>query len=143
MHSRPTDNHQNKGQHKTKLSQPRKTNYQYGISNHRRILSIPPAENTGEKSLLGIPAESLTHITSFLDPISLLSLALTNKQLHEHISDDSTWHRAYAYQFLGILPEGDLRHREGSNEPAFMLRRAEGTWRKEFLARWNMRRCVI
>lgn len=139
MPSRPTNNHQNKDQHRKRSSQPRKTSNQYGISGRHHTLSAVQAENAGGHSLLGIPNESLTHITSFLDPSSLFSLALTNRRLHGHVTDDNTWHRAYAYQFLGILPEDDLRHQQAR---VLMLRRVEGSWRREFLLRWDMTRCV-
>ena len=95
--------------------------------------------------LLDLPSESLTHVTSFLDPHSLLALGQTNRKLHEHIEDENTWRRAYVYQFLGIPPEGDIY---GSSSPdgtpgrALMLRREESSWRREFVHRWNLRRCV-
>ncbi|TFK69207.1 hypothetical protein BDN72DRAFT_840923 [Pluteus cervinus] len=79
--------------------------------------------------LLDIPAETLTAVTSHLDPDSLFSLAAVNKILYEHVKDENTWHRAFANQFLGISPEDDL-HR---HEKRFMLRRTELTWRKEFI----------
>ncbi|KAG1805743.1 hypothetical protein EV424DRAFT_271265 [Suillus variegatus] len=88
-------------------------------------------------SLLDIPAESLTHITSFLSPPSLLALSRTNRRLNEHINDDNTWYRAFINQFLGIGPENDLE-----NEKILLLRKSEGTWRKEFIMRHNLRRFV-
>ncbi|KZP20603.1 hypothetical protein FIBSPDRAFT_1022528, partial [Athelia psychrophila] len=85
--------------------------------------------------LLAIPSESLTHVTCFLDPASLFSLGRTNKYLHEHVVVDSTWHRAFLYQFLGILPEGDVH-----DAKSLMLRCLESSWRKEFVLRYNLRR---
>ncbi|GJE93007.1 F-box protein [Phanerochaete sordida] len=93
--------------------------------------------------LLELPAESLTHITSFLDPISLLALGRTNQRLHEHIEDENTWRRAYVNQFLGISPEGDIYESSsptGSPGKALMLRREEVTWKREFVRRWNLKR---
>lgn len=87
--------------------------------------------------LLAFPTESLTHITCFLDPPSLLALSRTNKYLNKHVEDDNTWHRAFVYQFLGILPEGDLQ-----NGRTLMLRRCENSWKKEFIIRYNLRRFV-
>lgn len=87
--------------------------------------------------LLALPSESLTHVTSFLDPHSLLALSRTNKQLYEHIKDDNTWHRAFVFQFLGIVPESNVNGIE-----SLMLRRTESTWRKEYVFRWNLRRFV-
>ncbi|KAG1773386.1 hypothetical protein EV702DRAFT_577364 [Suillus placidus] len=85
-------------------------------------------------SLLDIPAESLTHITSFLSPPSLLALSRTNRRFNEHINDDNTWYRAFINQFLGIGPENDLE-----NERILLLRKSERTWRKEFIMRHNLR----
>jgi len=87
--------------------------------------------------LLDIPAESLTHITSFLSPPSLLALSRTNRRLNEHINDDNTWYRAFINQFIGIGPENDLE-----NEKILLLRKSERTWRKEFIMRHNLRRFV-
>lgn len=121
---------------------------------NRRIQARPSHYNTrqhGPKSLhdasgaqvvlLSIPSESLTHITSFLEPPELLALAQTCNQLHAHVADDNTWRRAYAYQYLGIAPESDLRN-DASNK-ALMLRREEGSWRKEFILRYNLCRYVM
>lgn len=88
--------------------------------------------------LLDIPSESLTHITCFLEPSSLIALGRTNKYLNEHVANDNTWHRAFVYQFLGISPEGDLH-----DAKSLMLRRHESSWRKEYVLRYNLRRCVI
>jgi hypothetical protein len=85
--------------------------------------------------LLALPAESLTHITSFLDPVSLLLLAQASRRLAAHLRDDATWRRAFLCQFLGIRPEDDLQ-----GAKSLLLRRSEPTWRKEFIARWKLRR---
>ena len=77
--------------------------------------------------LLCLPSESLTNIPSFLDPISLCSLAQTNRKLYEHVSDDNTWKRAFVCQFLGILPEEDLNETR-----ALTFRSTQKTWRHEF-----------
>lgn len=84
--------------------------------------------------LLAIPSESLTHITSFLEPPSLLSLQRVNRQMYEHINDDNTWHRAFLYRYLGIVPEYDAE-----DSQILMLRRTESSWKKEFVLRYNLR----
>ena len=82
--------------------------------------------------LLAIPAESLAHITAFLDPVSLFALGRTNKVLHEHVGDDNTWHSAFACQFLGERPERpDLSQ-------SILLRRCEDTCKREFVLRSNL-----
>ncbi|KAF7357686.1 hypothetical protein MVEN_00814200 [Mycena venus] len=85
--------------------------------------------------LLCIPPESLTHITSNLDPKSLLALAQVNTRLSNHIRDDHTWHRAFVYQLLGIGPEIDLH-----NNKCLLLRRSHlGSWRQEFILHFSLR----
>ncbi|KAJ7693329.1 hypothetical protein B0H17DRAFT_1059760 [Mycena rosella] len=86
--------------------------------------------------LLHIPPESLTHITSYLDPRSLLALAQVNCRLSDHIRDDHTWHRALVYQLLGISPQSDLH-----NAKSLLLRRSHlGSWRQEFILYFSLRR---
>lgn len=87
---------------------------------------------------LDIPTENLTHITSYLDPPSLLALSGVNTALHEHVKDEHTWHRAFVYSFLGIKPEDNLDDVKG-----LMLRRSESSWKKEFIIRYNLRRCTV
>ncbi|KAH7882706.1 WD40-repeat-containing domain protein [Phlebopus sp. FC_14] len=85
--------------------------------------------------LLDVPAESLTHITSFLPPPSLLALSRTNRRLYEHIKDDNTWFRAFLNQIVGISPENDI-----DNGKLLLLRRTGNSWRKEFISRYSVRR---
>src|SRR5579863_9308348 len=84
--------------------------------------------------LLCLPSESLTNITSFLDPVSLCSLARTSRKLYEHVNDDNTWRRAFICQFLGILPEEDL-----NEVRALTFRSTQRTWRHEFGRRHMVR----
>ncbi|KAF9265067.1 hypothetical protein L218DRAFT_1076054 [Marasmius fiardii PR-910] len=79
--------------------------------------------------------ENLTHVTSYLDPASLLSLSAVNKLFNEHVRDDHTWRRAFLLNFLGIKPEADLDSSTG-----LLLRRSESSWAKEYVARCNLRR---
>ena len=92
--------------------------------------------------------ESFTHITSFLDPPSLLALSRVNQRLNAHIADDNTWRRAFCCQFLGISPEDSIHENvdsvlEASRGSALMLRREHASWKKEFVHRWNLRRYVM
>jgi F-box-like len=84
--------------------------------------------------LLLLPSESLTHITSFLDPGSLISLEETNRKLYRHVHDDNTWRRAFVYQFLGVSPENAV-----NEVNALTFRLTEKTWRREFLRRHAIR----
>jgi len=84
--------------------------------------------------LLTIPEEVLAQITSHLDPPSLQTLALVNKHLYEHVKDDGTWHRALVQQFLGIDLESELN----DSHRRLLLRREARTWRREFIARFNL-----
>lgn len=110
--------------------------HQYG--SHPKLSHSAHAENDSQGRLLNIPTESLAHITSYLDAKSLFSLGLTNKTLHEHVADDNTWRAAFLLQFLGKRPESTAS--EGS---APLLRRTEVTWKREFVFRQNLLRCVL
>ena len=85
--------------------------------------------------LILVPSETLTAITSYLDPPSLLTLAIVNIYLNGHVKDDNTWRRAFFYQFLGIGPENDL-----DDNKALLLKRTEGSWRNEFTVRYKLKR---
>ncbi|KXN90416.1 F-box/WD repeat-containing protein pof10 [Leucoagaricus sp. SymC.cos] len=84
--------------------------------------------------ILDIPAEILAGITSHLDPPTLQNLSLVNKRFHEHIKDDSIWHRAFVQQFLGISFQGELH----DCHKRLLLRREAKTWRQEFITRFNL-----
>ncbi|KAG6890853.1 hypothetical protein C0992_012239 [Termitomyces sp. T32_za158] len=86
--------------------------------------------------LLGVPSETLTGITAYLDPPSLLSLAKVHSRLASHVKNDNTWHRAFVCQFLGISPESEIH----DDDKGIMLRRSESTWRNEFIVRYKLRR---
>ena len=88
--------------------------------------------------LLDVPSETLTGITSYLDPPSLLSLGTVNGHLHKHVNNDNTWHRAFVCQFLGIGPESNVH----DNAKCLMLRRSEDSWKGELIVRYNLRRFV-
>lgn len=89
--------------------------------------------------LLEVPSETLTGITSYLDPPSLLSLARVHARLNEHVKNDNTWHRAFVCQFLGIGPESEIH----DNVRSFMLKCSESTWKGEFMLRYKLRRSVL
>lgn len=125
MPSRPFEAHQKSERTRQIHSHSYNHIAQHGKANHHDLL-------------LRVPSETLTHITSSLEPPSLLALAQTNRQLHAHVKDDNTWRRAYVYQYLGISPEADLRDDEGRK--GLMLRRAETSWRKELIVRYTLRR---
>lgn len=81
--------------------------------------------------LMSLPGESLTHITTYVDdPPSLFALSRVNRRLRDHIADDNTWYRVFAFHFLGIGPESDPQE-----EQKLLLRRTESTWKKEFVQR--------
>ncbi|KAF8266086.1 hypothetical protein EI94DRAFT_1733990, partial [Lactarius quietus] len=85
--------------------------------------------------LLSLPSESLTHITSFLDPLSLHSLSLTCQKFYEHVSDDNTWHRAFVCQIFGVAPESAL-----TDCRPLTFRSTGKTWKGEFVRRDIVRR---
>ena len=129
-----SQNTQNKDipKHRTTLSH--KHHSQHGRYISRSIF----APRNVSSALLDLPSESLTHVTSYLDPASLFVLGGLNKRLHEHVEDDNTWRRAYVYQFLGIKPEDDIH--DGGSPDVLMLRREETSWKREFVFRCNLRR---
>ena len=88
--------------------------------------------------LILVPSETLTAITSYLDPPSLFALAAVNIYLNGHVKDDNTWRRAFFYQFLGIGPENDL-----DDNKALLLKRTESSWRNEFTVRYKLKRSFL
>lgn len=88
--------------------------------------------------LHGLPVETLTAVTSHLDPDSLDSLSLVNKRLHQHIKDETIWYRAFANHFLDVHPEDDLLN----PEKRLLLRRTESSWRREYVVHYRLMRCV-
>jgi hypothetical protein len=85
--------------------------------------------------LLDLPNESLTHITSFLDPPSLLTLSRVCQLLFRHVEDDNTWRLAFVYHYFGVSPESDAY-----DVNRLLLRRFETTWRNEFIVRFILSR---
>lgn len=93
---------------------------------------------SGLRLLLDVPEESLLHITSYLEPPSLLALGRVCKILSQHVKLDSTWLRAFATQCLAISPESDLELIENKS---LMLRRSpQQPWRDLFIARYKLLR---
>ena len=106
------------------------------ITNRTQRQPIQPAQH-GQHTppLLRLPSESLTNITSFLDPESLFSLAQTSRELYEHVNDDNTWCRAFVCQFLGVSPEDALNETR-----PLTFRSTQKTWRHEFVRRHAIKR---
>ncbi|KAJ7293825.1 hypothetical protein C8J57DRAFT_1270108 [Mycena rebaudengoi] len=103
---------------------------QHGLHIPDESLSKP------QHGLLHIPAESLSYITSNLDPRSLLSLAQVSTLFSDHVKDEHTWHRAFLHQLLGVGPETELH-----GAKLLLLRRAHlGSWRQEFILHFSFRR---
>ncbi|KDQ52368.1 hypothetical protein JAAARDRAFT_40252 [Jaapia argillacea MUCL 33604] len=137
MHNRPTEDNP-----KTRRTNTHQAKKPYHLAQHESSLTHQPKQpkvvrKEGFSILLELPSESLTHITSFLDPLSLIQLSKSNQYLHEHVKDDNTWHRAFLAQFLNVGPESELKRESGRG---IMLRRTESTWKKEFIVRYNLRR---
>ncbi|KAI6020627.1 hypothetical protein EDC04DRAFT_3093059 [Pisolithus marmoratus] len=126
MPTRPTHLSQKENQISTRThSYPRPQALQHGEQHeHSDYHSI----------LFELPVESLTHVTSYLTPLSLVALGRTCKRLRDHVEDDNTWYRAFFTQVVGVHPEHPLD--EGN---LFLLRRVERTWREEFVSRYTLR----
>ncbi|PFH47443.1 hypothetical protein AMATHDRAFT_50310 [Amanita thiersii Skay4041] len=86
-------------------------------------------------AFLHLPSETLTGITSYLHPPSLLSLAKVNSSLYNHVKNDNTWRRAFVSRYLGIGPENDLHDVKIS-----LLRRSQKSWRNEYILRYKLER---
>ena len=132
MPSRPLETHPRR-ENRHKAACPR-------AAKSRQHGTAPDHPHAPTDVLLSIPIESLTHVTCFLSPPDLLALARTCHQLNAHVADDNTWLRAYVYHYLGIAPESDL-HSDAAFKTA-ILRREESSWRKEFIQRYRLLRCV-
>lgn len=123
-----------------KSDSPYTTNFKYQNNNiqhaprSQRLSSTKNPESTSECYFLVIPGESLTHITTYVDdPSSLFALSRVNRRLRDHVADDNTWYRVFAFHFLGIGPESDPKE-----ETKLLLRRTENTWKREFIQRFNV-----
>ncbi|KAF9040097.1 hypothetical protein BJ165DRAFT_356810 [Panaeolus papilionaceus] len=123
MLHRPTELPQTDAQSPTPPKVTNKNKSQHGISDNRRPI------------LLDVPPETLTEVTTYLEPPELCALAVVNRYLNHHVKDDNTWRRAFVYQFLGIKPENDL-----DRKSTLLLRRSERTWRTEFTVHYKLRR---
>jgi WD40 repeat protein len=122
--------------------------YKHRLNNnhkHPRLRTHPTHHGKHQSSsadsslLLGLPSESITHVTSYLDPPALFTLSQTCQAFYRHINDDNTWRRAFFCQFLHTSPE-DMIQDDFVHTNSLMLRRSEGSWQKEFVCRWNLRR---
>ncbi|PPQ64115.1 hypothetical protein CVT24_008726 [Panaeolus cyanescens] len=123
MLNRPTEFTQTDAQSPTHSKAYNKNKSQHGIHDIRCPI------------LLDVPPETLTEITTYLEPPELCALAVVNRYLNNHVKDDNTWRRAFVYQFLGIKPENDL-----DKQNTLLLRRSERTWRMEFIVHYKLRR---
>lgn len=113
------------------------SSYLHHVSTYLRKPDGPPSPKS-RCFLLSLPDESLTHITTFIaDPPSLFALSRASRRLRDHVADDNTWYRAFVFHFLGVGPEHDPR-----GDKQLMLRRTESSWKKEFVARFNLTRWV-
>ncbi|KAG6335102.1 hypothetical protein ID866_3991, partial [Astraeus odoratus] len=104
---------------------------------HSHTAQVQDGERQLISILLDIPVESLTHVTSYLAPPSLLALSRTCRSLYEHVKDDNTWFRAFLTQVAGIAPESRL---DGSK--ILSLRRIGKSWKEEFILRHELRQYV-
>lgn len=99
-----------------------------------------PQQQQQDQLLLGLPNETLTHISAYLDPPALLALAQSHRVLNDHLKNDHTWYRAFLRAFLDVGPDSDID--EESTKTA-ILRRSESTWRKEYSLRYILTRFVF
>lgn len=88
--------------------------------------------------LHALPLETLTNVTAWLDPPSLLVLGLVDKYLKRYVDNDNVWQVAFLAHFLDVAPE------EGTTDARMLLlRRVEYSWKREYISRYNLIQCVI
>jgi len=106
----------------------------------------PPVFRTGGPgsseyvgSLLhALPFETLTNVTAWLDPPSLLVLGLVDKYLKRYVDNDNVWQAAFLVHFLDVAPE------EGTtNARMLLLRRVETSWKREYISRYKLLQYVM
>ncbi|TIB99030.1 hypothetical protein E3Q18_01796 [Wallemia mellicola] len=83
--------------------------------------------------LQDLPYDLLLHILAYLDPQSLLSLSLANRFLHHAATDDATWRRAFAFNFLSLQPTEDSN--SSSDILTSRIAGRSSTWKEEFIKR--------
>ena len=87
--------------------------------------------------LHALPCETLTNVTAWLDPPSLLALGLVDKYLKRIVDSDSIWHTAFLAHFLHVAPE-----EWSMNGRMLLLRRVENSWKREYISRYKLLQCV-
>jgi hypothetical protein len=88
--------------------------------------------------LHALPFETLTNVTAWLDPPSLLALGLVDKYLKRYVDNDNIWQAAFLAHFLDVAPE------EGTtNARMLLLRRVENSWKREYISRYKLIQYVI
>ncbi|KAG8931605.1 hypothetical protein FRC02_002480 [Tulasnella sp. 418] len=102
---------------------------QHGFQSNHSVLH----QGESRLRLSSFPAETLNWTTSFLLPRDLLTLALVNRHLNEHVNLESTWRSAFFSYFFGLDPTEDYYTHAG---PLFR-RSQHHSWKKEFVMRYN------
>lgn len=116
---------------------------QHVLPHTNRLLPVFRTGGLGSSELVGsllhaLPFETLTNVTAWLDPPSLLALGLVDKYLKRYVDNDSTWQTAFLAHFFDVDPE------EWSiNRRMVLLRRAESSWKREYISRYKLLQCVM
>ncbi|CAE6508628.1 unnamed protein product [Rhizoctonia solani] len=106
------------------------------IQKKKTEVSLLPSAQYGSH-LLQLPSELLTHLTAYLDPVALTTLASVCRLLYSHLKQDSTWRFAFLCHFLGVSPSPDF---VVENSRLVLLQRKEHSWRAEFQKHWVLAR---
>ncbi|KAH8835130.1 hypothetical protein DL96DRAFT_1572926 [Flagelloscypha sp. PMI_526] len=77
-----------------------------------------------------LPREGVSRVTCYLDPPTLLCLGRVSKGLRDHVRDEDTWRRAFGVWYFGLSPESEFVE-------SSLFKRMCGSWRKEFVKRWD------
>ncbi|KAL5631381.1 hypothetical protein ACGC1H_007036 [Rhizoctonia solani] len=102
----------------------------------RTEIDLLPSAQHGSH-LLQLPSELLTHLTAYLDPIALTTLASVCRRFYSHINQENTWRAAFLCHFLSISPSPDFI---ADGARLVLLRKRENSWRAEFQKHWVLTR---
>ena len=116
---------------------------QHVLPHANHLLPVFRTGGLGSSEFVGsllhaLPFETLTNVTAWLDPPSLLALGLVDKYLKRYVDNDSTWQIAFLVHFFDVDPE-----EWPINRRMVLLRRAENSWKREYISRYKLLQCVM
>jgi len=143
MHKNPNQFSEQKSSNKHLLKSHLANTAQHVLSHTNQRLPVFRTGGLGSSEFVGsllhaLPFETLTNVTAWLDPLSLLALGLVDKYLKRYVDNDSTWKTAFLVHFLDVAPEEWT-----INARMLLLRRIENSWKREYISRYKLLQCVM